>query len=98
MNTLAQGAGASQAQPVDKFVAVNGLQLHYIDWSNAGNDQKQPMILLHGIARTAHGFDHVAAHFATHFHVIAVDMRGHGDSDWHAQGAYLVEDYTSDIV
>jgi pimeloyl-ACP methyl ester carboxylesterase len=80
--------------PVDKFVTVNGLQIHYLDWGNAG---KQPLILLHGIARVAHTFAHVAPRFAKDFHVIAVDMRGHGDSGWHAQGAYLVEDYTSDI-
>ena len=82
------------AQPTDKFITVNGLQIHYLDWGNAG---KQPLILLHGIARVAHTFDHVAPHFAQQYHVIAVDMRGHGDSGWHSQGAYLVEDYTSDI-
>lgn len=80
--------------PVNKFITVNGLQIHYLDW---GNERKQPLILLHGISRVAHTFDHVASHFAQNYHVIAVDMRGHGDSGWHAQGAYLVEDYTSDI-
>ena len=82
------------ARPMDKFIAVNGLQIHYLDWGNAG---KQPMILLHGIARVAHAFDHVAPHFSKHYHVIAIDMRGHGDSGWHPQGAYTVEDYASDI-
>ena len=82
------------AQPTDKFATVNGLQIHYLDW---GNDGKQPLILLHGIARVAHTFDHVAPHFTKNYHVIAIDMRGHGDSGWHAQGAYLVEDYVSDI-
>ena len=81
-------------QPIDKSIAVNGLQIHYLDWGSAG---KQPLILLHGIARVAHTFDHVAPHFAKDYHVIAVDMRGHGDSGWHPQGAYTVEDYTSDI-
>ena len=94
MVTLALGAGASHAQPTDKFATVNGLQIHYLDW---GNDGKQPLILLHGIARVAHTFDHVAPHFTKNYHVIAIDMRGHGDSGWHAQGAYLVEDYVSDI-
>ena len=84
----------ASAQPVDKFVTVNGLQIHYRDWGNSG---AQPLILLHGIARVAHTFDHVAPYFAKNYHVIAVDMRGHGDSGWHPQGAYLVEDYTSDI-
>jgi pimeloyl-ACP methyl ester carboxylesterase len=81
-------------RPVDQYITVNGLQIHYLDWGNAG---KQPLILLHGIARVAHTFNHVAPHFARHYHVIAVDMRGHGDSGWHGDGAYLVEDYTSDI-
>lgn len=78
----------------DETITVNGLNIHYLDWGNAG---KQPLILLHGISRVAHTFDHVAPHFTKNYHVIAVDMRGHGDSGWHGQGAYLVEDYTSDI-
>jgi len=81
-------------QPADKTVTVNGIKIHYLDWGNGG---KPPLILLHGIARVAHAFDHLAPHFANDYHVIAVDMRGHGDSGWHADGAYLVEDYTSDI-
>ena len=81
-------------QPVDKFFTVNGLRIHYLDWGNAA---AQPLILLHGIARMAHAFDHLVPHLAKNFHVIAVDMRGHGDSGWHAEGAYRVEDYTSDI-
>jgi len=80
--------------PIDRFITLNGLQIHYLDWGNTG---KQPLILLHGIARVARAFDHVAPHFTENYHVIAVDMRGHGDSGWHPEGAYLVEDYTSDI-
>ncbi len=85
---------AATTQPIDRSITVNGLQIHYLDWGNAG---KPPLILLHGIARVAHAFDHVAPHFTKRYHVIAVDMRGHGDSGWHPQGAYLVEDYASDI-
>lgn len=82
-------------QATDKVAGINGLSIHYRDWGNAG---APPLILLHGIARVAHCFDHLAPHYAERFHVIAVDMRGHGESSWHAEGAYLVEDYTSDIV
>ncbi len=82
------------AQPADKSATVNGLQIHYREWGSA---DKPPFILLHGIARVARCFDHLAPQLAKKFHVIAVDMRGHGDSDRHPQGAYLVEDYTSDI-
>ena len=47
--------------PQDRFVAVNGLRLHYLDW---GSETKPPLILLHGIGRVAHTFDHVAPHFS----------------------------------
>ena len=87
-------SGPAQAQAMDREVTVNGLRIHYLDWGGSG---KQPLVLLHGIARVAHTFDHVAPHFRENFHVIAVDMRGHGDSGWDAQGAYLVEDYVRDI-
>jgi len=85
---------ASRAQPVDCFVTVNGLRIHYLEWGTSGG---QPLVLLHGIARVAHNFDHLAPHFGEKYHVIAVDMRGHGDSAWDPQGAYLVEDYVRDI-
>ncbi len=78
----------------DRFITVNGLRLHYLDWGAPG---KPPLILLHGIARGAHSFDHIAPLLNRDYHVIAVDMRGHGDSDWHPDGAYLVEDLVKDI-
>ena len=88
--TLAAGAA-----PADRNVTVNGLNIHYLDW---GSPEKPPLILLHGIARTAHTFDHIAPHFAATRHVIAVDMRGHGDSAWDPQGSYVVEDYVKDVA
>ena len=94
MIALTLGSGPAQAQAMDREVTVSGLRIHYLDWGGSG---KQPLVLLHGIARVAHTFDHVAPHFREKFHVIAVDMRGHGDSGWDAQGAYLVEDYVRDI-
>lgn len=82
------------AGPTDRFVTVNGLRIHYLEW---GAPDKQPLIMLHGIGRVAHTFDHIAPHFSSKYHVMAVDMRGHGDSDWDPKGAYLVEDYVKDI-
>jgi pimeloyl-ACP methyl ester carboxylesterase len=80
--------------PQDKFVTVNGLRIHYLDW---GSEGKPPLILLHGIGRVARTFDHIAPRFSKNFHVLAVDMRGHGDSAWDSKAAYLVEDYVKDI-
>ena len=49
------------AVPVDRFVTVNGLRIHYLDW---GSPDKPPFIMLHGIGRIAHTFDHLAPRFA----------------------------------
>jgi esterase len=78
----------------DRFITVNGLRLHYLDW---GSPDKPPFIMLHGISRVAHQFDHLAPVFMRDYHVIAIDMRGHGDSAWSPEGAYLVEDYVKDL-
>jgi len=91
---LASMLAQAPAAYVDKYVNVNGLRLHYLDW---GSPDKPPMILLHGIARHAHTFDHLAPHFAGSFHVLAIDLRGHGDSDWDPEGDYLVEDHVKDL-
>jgi esterase len=92
---LATVSAAAQAPYQDRFVTVNGLRLHYLDW---GSPDKQPFIMLHGIGRVAHSFDHIAPRFSQDYHVIAIDMRGHGDSAWSPEGAYLVEDYAKDLA
>ena len=93
--TISLATAGAGAAPVDRTIAVNGLKIHYVEWGSA---EKPPLVLLHGIARVAHSFDHLAPHFADRFRVIAIDMRGHGDSAWDPQGSYMVEDYTKDIA
>jgi len=85
---------AAQTPYQDRFITVNGLRLHYLDW---GSPEKQPFIMLHGIGRVAHSFDHIAPKFNQDYHVMAIDMRGHGDSAWSPEGAYLVQDYAKDL-
>jgi pimeloyl-ACP methyl ester carboxylesterase len=87
------GARAQTPQPTDRYVMVNGLRLHYLDWGGTG----RPLILVHGLDRHAHTFDHIAPHFTSRFRVIAVDMRGHGDSAWDPEARYVVEDYVRDM-
>jgi pimeloyl-ACP methyl ester carboxylesterase len=88
---------AAAVSPADRYITVNGLGIHYVDWSRPGDEAKAPLILLHGIGRMAHSFDHIAPHFTDRYRVLAMDMRGHGDSGWHPQAAYLVEDYVQDL-
>ena len=90
----ASQAPPSKPQPTDRFVTVNGLRLHYLDW---GNGDKPPLVMIHGIARVAHTFDHIAPRFIDRYHVIAIDMRGHGDSEWDTAARYLVEDHVKDL-
>ena len=78
----------------DRTVTVNGLRLHYLDWGGA---DKPAMVVIHGIERHAHTFDHIVPQFTRDYRVIALDMRGHGDSAWSAEGAYLVEDHVNDL-
>jgi pimeloyl-ACP methyl ester carboxylesterase len=78
----------------DRFVTVNGLRIHYVDW---GNPTAPPLILIHGLDRVSRTFDHLAPHFTARYHVIAIDMRGHGDSGWDPEGRYLVEDHVGDV-
>jgi pimeloyl-ACP methyl ester carboxylesterase len=90
----AQNAMTNPTVYADGYLTANGLRLHYLDW---GNPAKTAMILVHGIARHAHTFDHIAPEFARDYRVIALDMRGHGDSAWSPEGAYLVEDHARDL-
>lgn len=67
------------AQSTDCYVEANGLKFHYLDW---GNPDNLPLVLLHGVGQTCHTWDLFAAAMSPHFHVMAFDQRGHGDTDW----------------
>ncbi len=59
----------------------------------------RPVLLLHGGGQTRHAFAGAARRLAEHgFTSIAVDQRGHGDSDWIESGAYAFHDYAADAV
>ena len=65
--------------PQDHEVQVGRMRLHYLDWGGKG----LPTILfLHGGALTAHTWDLVCLALRDEYHCIALDQRGHGDSDW----------------
>ena len=80
--------------PEDKFVEANGMPLHYLDWGNA---DKPKMVLLHGGAQTAHSWDFFALGIRDHFHVVALDQRGHGDSGWSEEGNYGAPFHVADV-
>jgi len=80
--------------PTDKFIHIDNLQLHYLEW---GSEHAQAMVLLHGIGDNAHIWDHFARNAADHLRIIALDQRGHGLSGWAVPPAYRCEDYVTDL-
>jgi len=79
----------------DKFVTVNGLRLHYIDY---GGDAERYAVCVHGLSGNAHNFDDLAKHLEPRYHVISVDVRGRGDSDWGPPTDYLPQNYVTDLA
>lgn len=71
-----------------------GLSLHYADW---GNGSAPPLILVHGGRDHCRSWDDIARAFRPRFHVIAPDLRGHGDSDWAKGSSYSISDYVYDL-
>ncbi|MHB8383738.1 MAG: alpha/beta fold hydrolase, partial [Candidatus Binataceae bacterium] len=71
------------------------LKLHYVDWGNA---DKPLMILVHGGRDHCRNWDWVALDLRSRYHVIAPDLRGHGDSDWAVGGSYSMIDYVLDLA
>ena len=82
-------------KPQDKTVSTNGINLHYLDWGTAG---KTPLILLHGLRGHAHSWDDVSAALCPDFHVLALDQRGRGDTDWAPGGDYSTNAFVADFI
>ncbi|MGR8920205.1 MAG: alpha/beta fold hydrolase [Gammaproteobacteria bacterium] len=71
------------------------LRLHYVDW---GNPQAPPLLLVHGGRDHCRNWDWVAQALREDWHVIAPDLRGHGDSEWSADGHYEMAGYIYDLA
>ena len=76
-------------------VNVNGLSLHMLEWPNPG---APGLCLLHGGSAHSHWFDGVAGALVGRYHVISLDQRGHGESEWPSPPAYATQDFVGDLV
>ncbi|MBI2867792.1 MAG: alpha/beta hydrolase [Chloroflexi bacterium] len=70
-------------QPESKFISGPEGRLHYLEWKNPSAPY---LVLLHGFTSHAHCWDFLADALAEEFHIFAMDLRGHGDSDWSPNG------------
>ena len=71
----------------------DGLDLHLLTWSTEG----VPLVLLHGFGNDAHIWDDFAPEVAAHYRVLALDLRGHGDSAWPLHGEYDYAHHVADL-
>lgn len=88
-------SSSSAPCPSSHFYTSLRTRLHYLDW---GNRSAPLLILLHGALDHARSWDWTARMLAKDYHVVAPDLRGHGDSSWSAQGSYAMADFVYDLA
>jgi pimeloyl-ACP methyl ester carboxylesterase len=77
--------------PPDRFVTLDGVRFHYLDWGGDGG----PMLLLAGLGCTPHVFAELAPHLTDRFRVLALSRRGHGLTD-QVRSGYALADAAED--
>lgn len=81
--------------PQSRYFQSQGLKLHFTDWGNAS---APPLLLVHGGLDHSRSWDHLAQALAADFHVVAPDLRGHGDSGWATGSSYSLADHVYDLT
>jgi pimeloyl-ACP methyl ester carboxylesterase len=82
-------------EPVSRYYWSQRLKLHYVVW---GNEADPPLLLIHGNRDHARTWDQVAKQLKDKYCVYAVDLRGHGDSDWSVGSQYSLPEFVLDIA
>lgn len=78
----------------DHQVELNGLRFHYVTW---GSPENPTLICLHGLRSYARTFDLIAERLLDRFHIIGLDQRGRGDTEWDSDRNYYTDQYVSDL-
>ena len=81
--------------PITNSFISQRLRLNYVDWGNA---DAPPLLLIHGGRDHARSWDWVAEELRNDWHIIAPDLRGHGDSSWSPDGNYEMSAFVYDIA
>ena len=83
-----------QSSPASHIYFSQRLRLHYIDW---GNPQAPALVMVHGIHDHCRTWDELADGLVGEYHIVAPDLRGHGDSAWVRGSSYQLLDYVYDL-
>jgi pimeloyl-ACP methyl ester carboxylesterase len=86
--------GAGDVTPVHRFIHVDGGRLHLLDHGGSG----RLVLLVHGVLGNAWMWHDVAPALAGTGRVVALDLRGYGDSQWSPTGAYSTDSHAADVA
>jgi pimeloyl-ACP methyl ester carboxylesterase len=81
--------------PTSQSFISQRLRLNYVDW---GNPDAPPLVLVHGGRDHCRNWDWVAEDLRRDYHIIAPDLRGHGDSAWSTSGDYSLNAFVYDLA
>ncbi len=70
-------------------------RLHYLEWNPHAS---RTIVLLHGNSANAWWWEPLAQQISPEYRLLALDQRGHGDSEWARPAAYSPTDYANDIA
>jgi pimeloyl-ACP methyl ester carboxylesterase len=81
-------------EPISRRIpASDGLALHVLEWSREGT----PLVFVHGFGNDAHIWDDAAPAVAGYYRTVAIDLRGHGDSDRDPESRYDYDFHVADL-
>jgi len=82
-------------EPISRYYWSQRLKLHYAVW---GDESSPPLLLIHGNRDHARTWDQVAVQLKREYCVYAVDLRGHGDSQWSVGSQYSLPEFVLDVA
>jgi pimeloyl-ACP methyl ester carboxylesterase len=80
--------------PDEHDLVLRRMRFHYLDWGTRG---QPPIVFLHGGGLNSHTWDLVCAALRRERHCVALDQRGHGESEWSPQMDYSIESQVHDV-
>jgi pimeloyl-ACP methyl ester carboxylesterase len=80
--------------PDEHDIVLGRMRFHYLDWGTQG---RPPILFLHGGGLNAHTWDLLCAALRRERHCLALDQRGHGESEWSPQMDYSIESHVGDL-